>query len=70
MTRQRKWQIEQHKNGLCTKCGKPAVIFTRGKRSGQTSVFCAEHLADLRERNRAKTALKLAAPSHLLPAIN
>jgi RNA polymerase-binding transcription factor DksA len=58
MSRQRKWQIEQKRNGRCTKCGKPAAIHLRGKRAGQTSVYCVEHLAKQWERNRAKTGLE------------
>ena len=56
ISRQRRWQLEKHKNGLCIKCSKPAVIFCSGKRAGQTSVFCIEHLAEQRERNRARAA--------------
>jgi hypothetical protein len=58
MTRQQKWQIERRQRGLCTKCGMPAAIHSRGKRAGQTSVFCIEHLAEQRERNRAKARLE------------
>jgi hypothetical protein len=57
MTRQRKWQIEREKFGLCVKCGKSAQIHSHGKRAGAYSVYCLDHLLQQRERNRVRAEL-------------
>jgi hypothetical protein len=58
MTRQRRWQIRQGLLGLCAKCNKPAAVHARGKRTGTNYVYCEKHLAELREKNRARSQLK------------
>jgi hypothetical protein len=47
-----KMTIRKKQTIQCIKCKSPATVFQRGKRKGENSIYCLNHLLQQRERNR------------------
>ncbi|KAF0177494.1 MAG: hypothetical protein FD161_2454 [Limisphaerales bacterium] len=54
---------DRRAQGLCVKCGQPALRHTKGQRQGKAAHYCLQHLVEYRETGRLKNGTIRRMPS-------